>query len=172
MKRLILLPTALLILCLLCSCGAVEPGPINEGETYLDGAWYLDDAGLQIGYSFFPEGRGFLFIGETVVPIRYGISGEYLYVSDNGAVEEHAFLATEDGLRIDGLLFLPVEEDPNAAASVEAMLSEAMQQEPASDLSDTSPQAGERILQLITLAAAVGVVVILVQFLRKRRKNS
>lgn len=181
MKRFILPFLALalsLSVCLLCGCGAgetgssVQPDPINEGETYLDGCWYLDEGDLHVGYNLFPDGGGFLFVGETVVPIRYGISGGYLYIADNGGVESFPFQASEDGIWIDDLLYQPVEEDPEISAAVESMLSEAKPHEEPSAPSESSPQIGKFIVQLITLAAAAGVVVILVGFLRKKRKKS
>lgn len=172
MRRFVLLCTVLLLsLCLLCGCDAAKPEPIHAGETYLDGAWYLEEGDLHVGYNLFPDGGGFLFIGDTVVPIRYGISDGYLYISDNGSVESLPFLEAEDGLWIDGLLYLPVAENPEAAASVEAMRSEAQQEQSAAS-SATPSQIGKTVMQLITLAAAVGVVVILVQFLRKRKKKA
>lgn len=170
MKRSVIFCIALLFaLCFPLNClAATEFEPINQGETYLDGSWYLDEAGLQVGYNFFPNGGGFLFVGETVVPIRHGIWNGRLYVSDNGNVESFPFQLDGDGIRIDGLLYLPVEDDPDAAASMEAMLSEESKQ---SEPSETSPQLWEIAVQLITLAAAVGVVAILFRFLRKQRKQ-
>ena len=178
MKRWALLCMAFLLsLCLLCGCGEIEPQPLADGETYLEGLWYMEEEGLHVGYSFFSDGGGFLFIGETVVPIRYGISGDSLYVSDNGNVETLPFFASEEGLWIDGMLFRPVEEDPEVSAAVESMRQEAMRSEAmrseaqqSTDSSDAS-QTGKFVVQLITLAAAAGVVVILIRFLRNRKKS-
>lgn len=176
MNRFTLLFMALFLsLCLLCGCEGpgraeeAEPEPINRGETYLDGAWYLEEETLHIGYNLFPNGGGFLFIGETVIPIRYGVFDGYLYVSDNGNVESFPIQAAEDGLWIDGMLYQPVAENPEASAAVESM--REAQQESSSAVSEAAPQTGKLVMQLITLAAAVGVVVILVQFFRKRRKS-
>ena len=167
MRRVAFLSTLLLLaLCLLCGCNAPTPKPIHEGETYLDGLWYLEEGGLHVGYSFFPDGSGYLFIGETVVPIRYGIYNEYLYVSDNGNVESLPFSVAEDGLWIDEMLFKQAEEDSEFSVAVDLTPSEAQQSTAAS----SAPQAGMIVMQLITLAAAVGVVVILVRFFRNRKK--
>ena len=178
MRRLFSLSAVLLLsLCLLCSCGAngsggtVEPKPINEGETYLDGFWYLEEDDLHVGYHLFPDGGGFLFIGETVVPIRYGIFSDSFYVSDNGNVESFPFHATEDGLWIDDMLYRPMAEDPDISAAVESMRAEGKQEE-ASAHTDSPSQTGKIIAQLVTLAAAVGVVVIIVGYLRKRKKKA
>lgn len=159
--------TLILFLCLLCGCGGTEPGPLVEGETYMEGLWYLGEEELHVGYNLFSDGGGFLFIGETAVPIRYGISGEYIYISDNGNVEALPFSSAEDGLWIDGMLFRPVEDDPEASAAVESMRSEAQQL----TASTNASQTGKLVVQLITLAAAAGVVVILVQFLRNRKRT-
>lgn len=174
MKRLILLCiTLLLFLCLLCGCGEIKPEPLVDGETYLEGLWYMEEGELHIGYDLFSDGSGFLFIGETVVPIRYGISGEYLYLSDNGNVETLPFFAAEDGLWIDGMLFRPIEEDPEISAAVESMRAEEQRSEAQqSSGSSDAPQIGTLIVQLVTLAAAIGVAVILIRFLRNRKKSS
>lgn len=168
MRRWALLCMALFLpLCLLCGCGGTEPEPLVDGETYLEGFWCLEEEELHVGYNLFSDGGGFLFIGETVVPIRYGISGEYLYISDNGNVERLPFFSAEEGLWIDGMLFLPVEEDPETSAMVESMREEARQ----AAASASSAQTGKLAVQLVTLAAAAGVVVILVRFLRNRKKS-
>ena len=162
-----LLAALLLSLCLLCACGETKPGPIHEGETYIEGLWYLGEGELHVGYNFFSDGGGFLFIGETAVPIRYGISGESIYISDNGNMECLSFSSTDEGLWIDGMLFLPVEEDPEVSAAIESMRSEAQQ----SAASSNSAQTGKLLVQLVTLAAAAGVAVILVRYLRNRKRS-
>ena len=167
MKHFILLCLALLLpLFLLCGCGEFKPEPLNQGETYLEGFWYLEEGELRVGYNLFSDGGGFLFIGETVVPIRYGLFEGDIYISDNGNVEVLPFLAAEEGLWIDGMLFRPMDEDPEISAAVESIRSEAQQ-----NTSSSPSQIGTTVTQLVTLAAAVGVVVILVQFFRKRKKS-
>lgn len=161
--------TLLLSLCLLCGCGESGPEPLAEGETYLEGMWYTEEMEPHVSYNLFSDGGGFLFVGETVIPIRYGISGEYIYISDNGNVESFPFRATEDGIWIDGMFYQPMEKDPEVSAAVESMRAEA---ERSTASSGNSSQGVEFIVQLVTLAAAVGVVVILVRFLRKRKKRS
>lgn len=174
----VLLTAAFLSLCLLCGCGAnesggaAEPEPLHEGETYLDGFWYLEEDDLHVGYNLFPDGGGFLFIGETVIPIRYGIYGGDFYEFDGNEVKSRSFQAGEDGIWIGGMLYRPLEEDPEVSSAVEMMRSEAERAEQTSASSEASPQIGKTVMQLVTLAAAVGVVVILVGFLRKRKKNS
>lgn len=164
--------TLILFLCLLCGCSGTEPGPLVEGETYIEGLWYLGEGELHVGYNLFSDGGGFLFIGETVVPIRYGISGEYIYISDNSNVEALSFSSAEDGLWIDGMLFRKVEDNPDASAAVESIRSEAQRQEAQqATASSNASQTGKLVVQLITLAAAVGVVVILVRFLRNRKRT-
>ncbi|MCH5184209.1 MAG: hypothetical protein J1E00_08545 [Oscillospiraceae bacterium] len=175
MKPFVLLLTALFLsLCLLCGCGAqeIKPDPINEGETYLEGCWYLNDGDLHVGYNLFPDGGGFLFIGETVIPIRYGISGGYFYVSDNGNVESFPFRTGENGIWIGDMLYQPMEDDPEISAAVESMRAEMDLSEKDAPSSGSSGQIGALLVQLITLAAAVGIVVILAMFFRKRRKKS
>lgn len=157
----------ILLLCLLAGCGAVTPAPLHEGETYLDGSWYLDDGILQIGYNFFPDGGGYLFIGETVVPIRYGVLGACIYVYDNAEMQEFSFASSEEGLWIGGMLYQPVADDPEVAMSVEALLSEAQQEQP-----QESPTSGlELLLRLVTLAAAVAIVVILFRYFKKKKQQ-
>ena len=173
MRRCVTLCMALMLsLCLLCGCGGNEPEPLVEGETYLEGLWYMGEGGLHVGYNLFSDGGGFLFIGETVVPIRYGISGEYLYISDNGNVETLSFSSAEDGLWIDGMLFRSVEDDPETSAAVESMRQETQRQEAQREESkQAASQTGKLVVQLITLAAAVGVVMILVRFLRNKKRT-
>lgn len=175
MKPSVLLLAALLLsLCLLCGCGTeeIKPDPINEGETYLEGCWYLNEDDLHVGYNLFPDGGGFLFIGETVIPIRYGISGGYFYVSDNGNVESFPFQSGEDGIWIGDMLYRPMEDDPEISAAVESMRAEMDLSEESVPSSEPSGQIGVLLVQLVTLAAAVGIVVILAVFFRKRRKKS
>ncbi|MBQ5791092.1 MAG: hypothetical protein IIW19_00090 [Clostridia bacterium] len=81
------------LLCLLLLCGCA-PGPINDGETYLDGAWYFSDPslGLNVGYNFFPDGGGYQFIGSTVNPIRYGVYEGNIYIAvGDGPADSFSF---------------------------------------------------------------------------------
>lgn len=156
-----------LLLCLLAGCGAVTPAPLHEGETYLDGSWYLDDGMLQVGYNFFSDGGGYLFIGETVVPIRYGVFGDQIYVYDNAEMQAFSFSINEEGLWIGGMLYQPVADDPEVAASVEAMLSEAQQ----NSSSDSSLFRVDSLLRIVTLASAVAIVVILFRYFKKKKQK-
>lgn len=160
-----------LLLCLLAGCGITDPAPLNKGETYLDGAWYLDDDSLHVGYNFFPDGGGFLFIGETVVPIRYGVLGERIYIYNDTGLQDFTFGFAESGILIGGVLYQPVEEDMETAASIEALLSNAQAQEQQQPAEESAPFGIQLFLQLITLAAAAAVVVILVRYFSKKRKK-
>ena len=152
-------------LLLLTACGLTKIAPINEGETYLEGSWYFEE--LHVGYNFFPDGGGYQFIGETVVPIRYGVFNHSIYLVDSGGVVDFTFEETDEGILIGGLLFLPVEENPEIAESVEAMLSEAEKQAAEESL----PLFRQMILRFATLAAAVAILVILCRYFVKKKKG-
>ena len=109
---------AVFALLLLCGCA---PSAINEGETYLSGAWYFSDEtiGLNVGYNFFPDGGGYQFIGSTVNPIRYGIYEGNIYIAvGDGRTDVFPFERTGDSIVIGGLEYLYAEEDQDTAQSI------------------------------------------------------
>lgn len=119
----------LLSLLLLCSCS--EHRVLREGETYLDGSYYFSQGDLNVGYNFFPDGTGYLFIGSTVNPIRYGIYGQQFYLSvADGTVEVFPFATAGEDILINGLCYVSVKDDPSYAASAEALLSMQSKAEP------------------------------------------
>ncbi len=145
---------AVITLLLLCGCA---PGALNEGETYLDGAWYFSDEtiGLNVGYNFFPDGGGYQFIGSTVNPIRYGIyeGNIYIAVGDGGA-DAFPFGRNGENILIGGLEYVFAEEDAEATESIEAVLSaEAASKQPASE---------GNVLFYVTALLAFGVVIFLI----------
>ena len=118
----------LLTACLACvvflaaSCGD-SSSVINSGETYLNGSWYHDEEGLKVGYNFFPNGTGFLFIGETVRPIRYGVYMSNIYTDINGELSVLPFGTDGEDLLIGNIRFLPVLSPEDGFSADESMLS-------------------------------------------------
>ncbi len=148
---------------LLCSCSEVTFSPIHEGETYLDGSWYFSEGGLNVGYNLFSDGGGYQFIGETVNPIRYGIYEGELYIAVNGGnAVSFPFSASEEGITIGGLLYLPVEEDPVVAASIAATLSTPEPEE---------KETHSQLFFLFCCALAVGIVVAVALLLLRLRRS-
>ena len=122
-KTIVILLLALTLL--LIGCGSeTKAAPIHEGETYLDGGFYNNE--LHIGYSFYPDGSGFQFIGTVVNPIRYGVFEGKLYLSVGGeAPDALSFEEKEDLLEIGSLPFTKMEDDPEVGQSIAEMLSAA-----------------------------------------------
>lgn len=155
MKR-ILSAAAIAVMAILLLCGCA-PGPINQGETYLDGAWYFSDEtiGLNVGYNFFPDGGGYQFIGSTVNPIRYGVyeGNIYIAVGDGGA-DVFSFARNGEHILIGGLEYLYAPEDAEAAESIEAILSKEEENAPSGETGG--------VLFYVTALLAFGVVIFLV----------
>lgn len=152
---------AVLATVLLTSACTLNSGVINTGETYLNGSWYHDDGTLRVGYNFFENGTGFLFIGTAVKPIRYGVYMNNLYLEIDGELSVLPFGQEGDELLIQNLRFLPVT-DPENGLSADQSLEQPGQPE--------TPKG-----QLIFLIAAAAVVVlliaaILIRYFRSRSK--
>ena len=159
-----------LLLCavLLCACGEeAKNKPIHPGETYLNGGYYNDE--LRVGYSFFPDGTGFQFIGSTVNPIRYGIIDGKLFVSVNDApADSFSFAQSEDALDIGGIPFRFLKDDPEAGKSVEQMLSGLA----ASDgtLSGEEESSSLPLFLFLPVLAIVAFVLFLALWVRKKSR--
>lgn len=152
---------------LMSGCGEVKIAPINEGETYLEGSWYFSEGGLNVGYNLFADGGGYQFIGTVGNPIRYGIYNGEIYISVNGGdAVRFDFAKTEEGLMIAGLLYAPVEENPEVAESIAAMM------ETQSSEAETGNSA-ERIGLYISLALTLTFLVfVMLWFARVQKKRS
>ncbi len=156
--------SALLSLCLLCGCSGQQQ--IHEGETYLDGAYYLSEGDLHVGYRFFSDGAGYLFIGSTVHMMRYGVYEQRLYLSvAGGEVESFRFEQTDEGILIDGLCYLHMEADPSYEESAKAMLS-MQEQETKQEASGELPKT---LIAALSGCLAVGLVWAIVRWQRKKR---
>ena len=119
-RRLLLALLLLAALSAAVSCG-LGSGPINDGETYLNGSWYNEE--LRVGYNFFDNGTGFMFIGtETQIPLRYGIYMGNLYMDTDGDVSVLPFGVEEDHLLIGNLPYLPVGPDDSVVPVSESSL--------------------------------------------------
>ncbi len=156
----------LIVCCLLlfCSCA---PAPLNPGETYLEGTWYHSDDYLDVGYNLFADGGGFLFIGDNVSTIRYGIFEDRFYVSANGeAPTSMDYAETEAGLLIGGMLFVPVEEDPQAEESIAQAISRAEQE---GMIESPKPNYGFYIAAAIAFALVIFILVWLVRTIRAKK---
>lgn len=166
MRKIRFLICALCIVCcvLLCSC---SPAPINRGETYLEGTWYHSDDYLDVGYNLFADGGGFLFIGDNVSTIRYGIFEGRFYLSANGEkATSMDFSKTEEGLLIGGMLFVPVEEDPAAEESINQALSRAEEE---GVVQKPAPNVGFYVAAAIAFALAIFIFLWLVRFIRAKK---
>lgn len=154
----------ILILTVLSGCGSSEK-PLVAGESYLDGSWYYDDGTLQVGYNLFNNGTGFLFIGETVTPIRYGIYGNEFYIENQGEISKQSYETEGDCIRIGQLLFLPVSDNPELASSIEQQKNEQ----------NTDPQISNStkyIIAAVAVALSAILVMFLVRWYRKRKNNA
>lgn len=166
MKKLCLLLCALCAVCCLLLCGC-SPSPINDGETYLEGTWYHSDEYVDVGYNLFADGGGFLFVGDNVSTIRYGIFDGRFYISANGeAPTAMTYEQTEEGLLIGGLLFVPVKEDPSAEESINQALSRAEEE---GVLEQPSNGIGFYIAAFIALALTVFIVLWTVRTIRAKK---
>ncbi len=151
-------------LCLLCGC---SPGPLNDGETYLEGTWYYSDDLVNVGYNLFADGGGFLFIGDNVSAIRYGIFEGRFYISANGEQPTSMeFAKTEEGLLIGGMLFVPVEEDPSAEESIQQALSRAEEE---GTVAKPAPNVGFYVTAAIAFALAIFIMLWLVRYFRNKK---
>ena len=158
----------LLVAVLLCGCGDAVIAPINEGETYLEGTWYFSDGGLNVGYNLFADGGGYQFIGMTSNPIRYGIYGGQFYVALLGEeATAFDFEQTDEGLRIGGLLYLPVQDDPETASSIAALI-EAQSSE---GEKESGAETFGFYLSLILTGVLIGLIVIWFARTQKKRGN-
>ncbi|MBP5230672.1 MAG: hypothetical protein ILO68_02995 [Clostridia bacterium] len=158
--------TALSLLPAACSA----PGTaINTGETYLDGSWYYDDGDLRVGYNFFPNGTGYLFVGNTPTPIRYGIYMGNLYVDANGDVNALPFGEEGENLLIGGLTFRPVVSPDDSGA---ALLSTPESVDPSlpSDTGGTAFRTAALILAALVVLALIAAI--LFRFFRNRKQPS
>lgn len=165
MKKISIFACVLLCcVCILCSC---SPEPLNKGETYLEGTWYHSDGLVDVGYNLFADGGGFLFIGDNVSTIRYGIFEGQFYVAANGEqTTAMSFEETEEGLLIGGMLFIPVEEDPQTEESIAQALSRAEEE---GIIEKPSPNYSFYITALIAFALVILILVWLVRTLRARK---
>ena len=156
------------LLCRLLRCGCA-PGPINDGETYLDGAWYFSDPslGLNVGYNFFPDGGGYQFIGSTVNPIRYGVYEGNIYIAvGDGPADSFSFEQKGDTLVIGGLEYLYAPEDESGSQSVGEDVS-------ATESVSSDPLAPGGIAFYVIAVIAFGLVIfILIWVVRTFRKKN
>lgn len=155
---------ALFALLLLCGCA---PGPINEGETYLDGAWYHSNPvlGLNVGYNFFPDGGGYQFIGSTVNPIRYGVYEGNIYIAvGDGKADVFPFEQNGENIVISGLEYLYAEEDEETAGSIADMVSKEEQD----GTQDPVQGAAFYVIAILSFAIAVTLVLLMMRALRKK----
>ncbi len=156
---------AVFALLLLCGCA---PGAINEGETYLEGAWYFSDEtiGLNVGYNFFPDGGGYQFIGSTVNPIRYGVYEGNIYIAvGNGGADVFSFEQKGESIVIGGLEYLYAEEDEDTAQSIAATISKEAPADP------QAPTGGITFYVLACVAFGL-VIFLLVWVVRTFRKKA
>ncbi len=101
----------ILILVVLCfsasSCGG------DSDKTYLDGT-YMNDK-LNVGYIFFPDGRGYQFISKDHFLIEYGISDGIItittLVEDTEVTQSFPFEQSGDDIIIDGVTYTLVPDD-------------------------------------------------------------
>lgn len=164
-----LLPLAVCaaLVLLMSGCGEIKIAPINEGETYVEGSWYFSEGGLDVGYNLFADGGGYQFIGNVGNPIRYGIYNGEIYISVNGGdAVSFDFAKTEEGLVIAGLLYVPVEEKPEIAESIAAMV-EAQSSE--AETSNSAEQIGMYVSTALTL---VFLIFVMLWFARVQKKRS
>ena len=167
MKKIRILACVLLAVCCICLFCGCSPAPLNEGETYLEGTWYYSDDLVNVGYNLFADGGGFLFIGDNVSTIRYGIYGGQFYVSANGEQPNVlSFRETEEGLLIGGMLFVPVKENPRAEESIQQALSRA---EETGEVEKQAPNVGFYVTAAIAFALVILILVWLVRLLRAKK---
>lgn len=155
-----------IVLCSLLLSSCSQNNPINEGETYLNGSWYHDDGDLHVGYNFFPNGTGFLFIGSTPVPMRYGLYMGNLYLDTDGDVSVLPFGTDGDALLIGNLRFLPVESPEGSVVPADS----------SAQTSDTASQSGNSgfptvVLIIAGIVCAILIAVILVRYFSRRGKS-
>lgn len=165
MKR-FLVSAVLAVFALLLLCGCA-PGPINEGETYLEGAWYFSDEtiGLNVGYNFFPDGGGYQFIGSTVNPIRYGVYEGNIYIAvGDGKADVFPFEQNGENIVISGLEYLYAEEDEETAGSIADMVSKEEQD----GTQDPVQGAAFYVIAILSFAIAVTLVLLMMRALRKK----
>lgn len=166
MKR-FLVSAVLAVFALLLLCGCA-PGAINEGETYLEGAWYFSDEtiGLNVGYNFFPDGGGYQFIGSTVNPIRYGVYEGNIYIAvGDGRADAFSFEQKGDSIVIGGLEYLYAEEDEDTAQSIADIISKDSPSDP------QAPTGGVTFYILACVAFGL-VIFLLVWVVRTFRKKA
>lgn len=165
MKKLCLLLCLLCTVCCILLCGC-SPSAINDGETYLEGTWYHSDGYLDVGYNLFADGGGFLFVGDNVSTIRYGIFEGMFYISANGETPTAmTFEETEDGLIIGGIHFIPVKEDPAVEESINQALSRAEENEETS----SSTNIPFYITAAIALALVIFIMLWIVRMIRAKK---
>lgn len=155
---------AVFALVLLCGCA---PGPINEGETYLDGSWYHsnESLGLNVGYNFFPDGGGYQFIGSTVNPIRYGVYEGNIYIAvGDGSADVFPFEQSGENIIIGGLEYLYAEEDEEAAQSI----ADAVSKDEAGKAQDPVQGVAFYVIAFIAFALAVFLVLWAARTFRKK----
>ena len=158
-------PLFLLFLCLLTACRAGAPAPLVEGETYLEGTWSNDE--LRVAYGFRPDGEGTLYVAGEILPVRYGVKGDTLYLQTGGQTDAHTFETDGEDLLLDGVRFRPVGEDPDAEAEVSAALAQMRSDAEA----ERSAKRTRNVLFLVTLLAAAGTVAILVRYFRGKKQT-
>ncbi|MBO4366272.1 MAG: hypothetical protein J5843_01310 [Clostridia bacterium] len=152
---------ALLTAVLFAAACSLNTRVINTGETYLDGSWYHDDGDLRVGYNFFNNGTGFLFIGSTVQTIRYGIYMNNLYLDIDGDLSVLPFGQDGDELLIGNIRFLPVTDPENGFSTDQSLESAAEPQ---------GTDTGRIILIISATVVVLLVAAILIRFFRTRSK--
>ncbi len=159
------LTIALILLSLFLLGGCSEQQQIHKGETYIDGAYYLSQGDLNVGYRFFPDGTGYLFIGSTAHMMRYGLYEQRLYLSvSGGEVESFRFEQSGEDILIDGLCYLHVVADPSYEESVKALLSTQMEESE----QESSGELSKTVIAALSGCLAVGLVLAIV---RRRKKQ-
>ena len=158
--------TAVMLLTALAAGAAKKPQWLTKGETYLNGSWYHDDGDLHVGYNFFPNGTGFLFIGSTPVPMRYGLYMGNLYLDTDGDVSVLPFGTDGDALLIGNLRFLPVESPEGSVVPADS----------SAQTSDAGPQSEKSafptvVLIIAGIVCAILIAVILVRYFSRRGKS-
>ena len=156
------LAAALLTVLLLTAACSLNSHVINTGETYLNGSWYHDDGDLRVGYNFFDNGTGFMFIGSTVQPIRYGVYMNNLYLNIDGDLSVLPFGQDGDELLIGNIRFLPVTDPENGFSTDQSL-------EPSAE-----PQGTDTGRVILIVSAAVVVLLIaaiLIRFFKTRSRT-
>ncbi|OGO87012.1 MAG: hypothetical protein A2Y15_07535 [Clostridiales bacterium GWF2_36_10] len=108
LKKVILLFIILIMLPSIFSC-AVDS---KDEARYISGMYTNED--LDVGYSFFSDGKGYQFILEYVYLIKYEIIGDYITITtlseESDTTAAFTFKQNTDSIIINGVTYVLVED--------------------------------------------------------------